>query len=379
MNPLFPCVMVFLGCVALCVTGVRADPPAGDFSGTYQDPRLTVEISADGAGYGGTIRMGEQRFPLTGRVENGTLRGTFTSQGNDYSFTATRTGPDLTLITDGTTYVLKRGGNPLARPPQTQPQAPAGAEAPVLPKDSPAPPKDGPPELTAGTFTELGSTDSGKTLFISKPGVQSAETAILQTQVDLEKVFDARPMLTGAFSDAATGRRGGASFTAKIKGQDVQGFIACGADAKGSTIGVIYTRPDASAADVQTLVAALPIQTTVQTYQFPDGSGTIDLPKGWHAESTSLEKPLIIRGPDRQLATGNVALSILTPNGRTMGIYQQNVAFARQHGFPPPPSPQAAGVLVAPPCKPEEAIQTLLPQLNVIGREIISRPPRLIA
>lgn len=88
------------------------------YAGTYSNGKLTLEL-ADAAddGYSGSITLGESKFPATATVAGGGLQGTFTVGNDKYAFTVTIDGDAATLVSDGTTYNLKKQGpkNPLAR------------------------------------------------------------------------------------------------------------------------------------------------------------------------------------------------------------------------------------------------------------------------
>src|SRR5262249_42758618 len=128
------------------------------FVGSFKDEHISVELSkakSDGlsSAYTGTIRMGEQTFPVEGKTEAGMLKGTFESQGDKFDFEATPDGVMLFFVTGGTTYHLqKQSVNPLARQPLNPLANPADstrkqltaplqksndASAPPLPADKP--------------------------------------------------------------------------------------------------------------------------------------------------------------------------------------------------------------------------------------------------
>jgi hypothetical protein len=92
--------------------------PGASYAGTFACAEMTVILTGSGDRYTGTIEMAGQEFPLSARLGGGRLEGTFTSGGDRFPFTATLEGPVLTLVSDGTTYVLgRKAGNPLAAPP----------------------------------------------------------------------------------------------------------------------------------------------------------------------------------------------------------------------------------------------------------------------
>lgn len=83
---------------------------AGKFAGTFRNDQLTIELRASGARYTGTIRMGDQSFPVTATEQDGVLEGAFQSGGQSFAFRATLNGAALTFTTDGTTYTLQKSG-----------------------------------------------------------------------------------------------------------------------------------------------------------------------------------------------------------------------------------------------------------------------------
>jgi TPR repeat protein len=98
--------------VLFCTTAISL---AADFSGSYKNPQLSMEIvaAADGS-YTGTIHMGSQDMPIKAHVDaSGKLQGTFSSQGQNYTFSADLNGDQLTLQTGGANLQLTRAQNPL--------------------------------------------------------------------------------------------------------------------------------------------------------------------------------------------------------------------------------------------------------------------------
>ena len=79
------------------------------WNGQYENPKVAIHIAMnrDGAA-SGMIRMGDRHFSFQGRLDAGTLIGTFQNDGADYAFTATLSGEELTLLTGGVTLSLHR-------------------------------------------------------------------------------------------------------------------------------------------------------------------------------------------------------------------------------------------------------------------------------
>jgi len=96
------------------------------FSGTFQNDQLKIELALKGAEHSGTIQIGGQSLPVKAKAAAGKLAGTFESGGQTYTFQATRSGSQITLITDGVTHVLEQAG--AAAPPVVGDwQSPTGA------------------------------------------------------------------------------------------------------------------------------------------------------------------------------------------------------------------------------------------------------------
>jgi hypothetical protein len=112
---------------------------AANYSGTFKNEELTVTLDGDKGQYSGAIEMGERKFPLTASEKDGKLEGSFESQGRNFDFTATLNGQTMTLVSGGTTYVLKKqtvtaAANLPGRPPATFAQ---GTPPPPPPKAVP--------------------------------------------------------------------------------------------------------------------------------------------------------------------------------------------------------------------------------------------------
>jgi len=204
-----------------------------------------------------------------------------------------------------------------------------------------------------GGFRVLGATQTGKALFVKLPLAQTLESAITQTAGKLDNSFDGKPALSGAFADAQTKRRGGAPFTATLKGQDIRGWIFCSVANSGTNTGgtasVVYVAANAPESDVATLFGFMPAQLKMQAHVFPDGSGSVDLPPGWTTEQQSASFGVFIKGPAGQLVAIGNSVVVNTPDGllaRTgqqtyqtalqtykiqMQAYQQNAAARRQY------------------------------------------------
>ena len=349
----------------------RAGEGSGGFAGKYQGTELSAEITPDGAVYSGQISMGQSQFPLRAREEGGHLAGTFASQGNHFDFTATLRGDDLTLVTGGATYALKRASapaNPLAPPQARNPLAkPAAAAEPAA-------------GGLAG-YTVVISTESGKALSAQKPQATSVQSALRSTFPDLAGYFDDRPAIGGAYEDVKDHRSGGTSFTAKLKGQPVKGFVSCKLGEKGAAVAVVYCRSDAPPTEWQKLThppgapiegsapagaAAAAPDVALREYQFPDSTGSVGVAEGWQTNAPSCLGPVQITGPADQRLTVGFTLSVVTPDSMAVQTQRQLEAQARQMRLPPPARPQ---MFVAPMTTPAEALANLVPQISQVSQQ----------
>jgi len=88
-------------------------PPLGEpaFAGTFANDQLRLVLeapAAPGGAYQGTLRHGDQSYPVRAQLEPLGLVGDFESGGNRFAFTATLAGDEVTFVTDGNRYVLVR-------------------------------------------------------------------------------------------------------------------------------------------------------------------------------------------------------------------------------------------------------------------------------
>ncbi len=102
----------------------------------------------------------------------------------------------------------------------------------------------------------------------------------------------------------------------------------------------------------------------MQTYAFPDGTGTIDVPEGWTCTAQSAADPVVVTGPAGQSVGLGLVVSVQTPDSPLEQMYRQNVDQARQMGLPLPPPLQ--GVVVAPFGDPVQAKPAIMAQLSAM-------------
>ena len=117
--------------VASPAAGEDKPAAAAPYAGTFSTDRFKLELkSTDGRNYVGTIVMGDNKFPLTGRAQRDSLTGSFESQGARFDFSARQTAEGLTFRTGSSEYTLKRQtANPVdaIQSATPAPATPAGA------------------------------------------------------------------------------------------------------------------------------------------------------------------------------------------------------------------------------------------------------------
>jgi hypothetical protein len=351
--------LTFCACLAALLAGSAAGgadksvAPAGQWAGTYRDAQVTLELKTkpDGA-YEGAILFSGQTFPLSARAAAGQLNGSFRTADGSFDFTATRAGDTVTLATGGKTYELKRpAANPLA------------ATAPAVNPLAAAPGGGAPAGYSVATVT-----DHGKKLVAHKAEAKSVPAALNSALQDMSRWFDSRPNATSAFADAKDHRRGGAPFTATLKGKPVKGLVFCVLGDTGADITVTYCRSDAPASEWAKLsngtdssaAAAVP-GVKMEEYAFPDGTGSVQFPAGWKTSARTCIHGVRIEGPAGQWVTLGQSYSVNTPDSFIVQNQMQLAASARQMGFPPP---KQIEMLVAPYTGPLDALKNLVPQLS---------------
>jgi hypothetical protein len=212
------------------------------------------------------------------------------------------------------------------------------------------------------------ATDAGKKLVAHKAEAKSVAAALSSSLQDLSRWFDARPVAKAAFADAKEQRRGGAPFTATLKGKPVKGLVYCVTDDRGADITVTYCRADAPASEWSQLsgntnapAGAAPAGVPMHEYRFPDGTGSIQLPEGWKTSAQTTIHGVRVEGPAEQTVSLGVNFTINSPDSFIVRNQVQMAAQARQMGFPPP---KPIEMLVAPYTEPVTALKNLIPQLS---------------
>lgn len=358
----------FASIMVLLAALVAASPAAADVSlaGKYSDGNLAIDLAESAGAYTGTITLGSQQFPASARANGHRLDGTFSSGGNSYSFTAALADDTLTLTTARTTYTLKR----VSPPPN-----PLAKQAPANPLSQPAPAAAAGDE-PAG-YTVVATTNSGKSLTVQKADATSVRAALEATFPDLARYFGERPAIAVAYEDSKDHKSGGATFTAKLNGQPIRGFVSCKlAEQGGATVTVIYGRTDAPKAEWDKLLnpqaadapadAALAkvLGNNAYVYQFPDGTASITLAEGWKTPAQSVLNPVFIEGPGDQTIWFNNKFTIYTPDAPFLQQIRQNEAMLQRAGGNQP----RRVTLVAAFTDPVQALTDLYPQLSEVSQ-----------
>jgi hypothetical protein len=214
------------------------------------------------------------------------------------------------------------------------------------------------------------TTNAGRSLSTHKGDATTVMMALQQTLPDLVHYFDARPTIVKAYEDTADQSSGGVSFTATLKGQAVNGLVSAKLEAgKGAAVAVLYCNANATAADWNKLTAssagganggASAAQIQLQTYQFPDNTGSIGLAQGWTTNAPSCNGLVLIAGPVDQLITLGFGAEVLTPDSTMVQMNRQLNANAQRMGGRPLP----LGMLIAPYGDPVDVLKNLVPQLS---------------
>jgi hypothetical protein len=338
----------------------------------YSDGKLTVEWVRSDTDYRGTITSGTQQFPATAQTGGEGIKGSFVSGAHQFPFTASINADTLTLVTGGTTYVLKNQSS---------------AANPLAPANPLATGATGAWDAPAGCIV-VTTTDMGKALSMQKDGVASVQAALEATFPDLDRYFGTRPVIGSAYQDAKDPKSGGATFSTTFNGQPVKGIISCKLNDKGAAVAVIYARADSSKAQWEALEApptssaAAPAQVNaavaaqpafpLHEFDFADGTGSLELADGWATKSQTCINPVLILGPAQQNIVLNNSVMVETPDSPMQRVKKQNqqmmaqmAANARAAGRPaPPPMPQGPPSLVSPYLEPVDALKALMPQFS---------------
>jgi hypothetical protein len=346
----------------------------------YSDGKLTVQWTQTNDTYSGTISLGAQQFAATAHTDASGISGSFVSGPNQFPFTGSIAADTLTLSTGGATYLLKKQSpaNPLAAAPNAQPN-PLSTPNAGNTADAPA------------GYAVVSSTQFGKALSAQKDGATSIQAALESTLPDLAGYFGAKPVIGAAYQDARDPKTGGATFSDTLNGQPVKGIISCKLNDKGAAVAVIFARADTSKAEWDKLQAppaasasAAPSQGAATAawafptheFDFPDGTGSLQLADGWTTPCQTCINPVFITGPAQQNIVLNNMLQIQTPDSplqqtirRSQQMQAQLNAQNRAMGRAPINFPKPVGppMLVSPYLEPVDALKAMVPQMSKIS------------
>jgi hypothetical protein len=364
------------------VTGLAS---AADYSGRYEDGTLAVTLTGQNGGYGGEIVMGQQRFPVQASEQGTQLNGSFVSDGNQFPFAAAFQADALVLSTGGKTYTLHRAGQGGALP-QPLPQPQQMGAMPVA--------AAGDPNALAD-FGAINGSQYGKVLSRQFPANTSAKAALQTTFPALARFFGARPTILGAYEDQKDHKSVGVSYSAQLNGQPVKGFVSakvldqgtsvlivyCASNAPQGELGRLMKRPapaagangqpagngqtagngQGGAADLQTAIAQVPLQT----YTFPDNTGSVGIAQGWTTNAQTIGGATITGPGDQKIVMG-VGAEVITPDSQMIRMHNQlNANGMRMGGKPMAP----INMLIAP-VSPDAAttFKSLMDAINVMNR-----------
>jgi hypothetical protein len=273
-------------------------------------------------------------------------------------------------------------------------------------------------DLPAG-YTLINATPSGRACTTEKAKPTTVDDALEAGLDDLDDYFD-DDYKANKFEDQRTHRSGIASFEALYKGKPVKGYVMAQLkdQGPGATLLIVFAHASASQAEWAALTgtanngqiagnqnnrpapnngqlpgqqapnnlqtangqqayspqadirgqnpyaqqppAPAPAQqVALQTYNFPDGTGSVGLAPGWTTTAQSCQSGFLITGPNGQKLTIGLTLAINTPNS-------QIVQFSRQY-------PGSTPLIAANFGEPAQVLQTIIPQISAI-EERAGRP-----
>jgi hypothetical protein len=283
-------------------------------------------------------------------------------------------------------------------------------------------------------YTILKSTDYGKSMTRDFPAQTTAKQVVHATVPDLVAFFGQKPVLVGVYRDQKDQKSGCVFFSENLDGQPVKGLsvikvaddathewiVFCRADApKGEATKLLSLQKpsaqpagDAGASPAGSGAGTDPAATAgaaqagatpanpptndpgathaasnaasaganlqaianvkLQTYNFPDGTGSVGLPDGWTCDSQNIGNS-IVKGPADQTVGLDLSAIVDVPNGQSLRLLQM------AHG-------NMATALIAPYSPdPVTALKNLIEAVNRIQRakggptttvdEVVSQKP----
>jgi hypothetical protein len=217
-------------------------------------------------------------------------------------------------------------------------------------------------------YTILKNTDYGKSMTRDFPAQTTARQVVRETVPDLVAFFGSKPKLVGVYRDQKDGKSGCVFFSESLNGQPVKGIsvikvtddathewvVFCQANApKGEAMKLLSlhkptTQPagnavagaaaagaapanppgnDKSAAPTGTTASSDPgkyesvpaANIKLNTYNFPDGTGSVGVPDGWTCESQTIGN-CIVKGPADQIVGLDLSAVVDVPNGQSLRL-----------------------------------------------------------
>ena len=103
--------------IACALAGLCLLAEPEGYGGRFEGDGLQMEsVGAPRGEYLGRLQYKGESYSFTARDIGDELRGTFRSEGAEFTFTARRDGPLVVLSSGGKTYRLHRASEPATRP-----------------------------------------------------------------------------------------------------------------------------------------------------------------------------------------------------------------------------------------------------------------------
>jgi hypothetical protein len=240
---------------------------------------------------------------------------------------------------------------------------------------------DGPQPGTGplANYTILKTTDFGKSIIRDFPAGTTARQVVKATVPDLTAFFGEKPQLVGIYQDQKDKKSAVVFFSENLNGQPVKGLsvikvaddathewlVFCLASApKGEATKLLsLDKPPAQAAGSDSATPAAndgsssgagsqlvgDAHINLQTYNFPDGTGSIGVPDGWTCNSQTIGGA-VVRGPADQAVALDIGGQVDVPNGQTLRMAQmggQNPATILVAPFSPDPATALTNLIEA--------------------------------
>ncbi len=205
-------------------------------------------------------------------------------------------------------------------------------------------------------YTILKTTDYGKSMTRNFSATTTARQVVKATVPDLLAFFGQKPRLVGVYQDQRDKKSACVFFSETLSGQPVKGIsvikvtddatrewvVFCQANApKGEAMKLLalhkpsppavnasagFTSAGASdapaaASDGSNLQSVAPANIKLQTYNFPDGTGSVGIPDGWTCTSPTIGNS-IVKGPADQTVGLDLSAVVDVPNGQSIRLLQ---------------------------------------------------------